>query len=250
MPKPKDLKESLPKVPPFHEKKITPRRNGVDMRGLLSSSMMFVSLGALTVAMGGAGKIVLDIFNDGLINSLSGLWAKIIPLAMAYLFGWSMALLSIRVFGNLIYPIIIQVYAWLCLAAVSGLYLKVMQRLYMQAYDLTKFLAYVLLLLGGLAVLLGLHLLIERHDLRPFSIPLLVLSVLQLFVIVYRYVFTTDAKAIYLWGDLTIFFVMISISALMLAHLGVFASVRTQIDGWFNRNGNGKPKDDKAHWAK
>lgn len=251
MQKPKEP-DPYPKVPPFVDPRKTPRRNGVDMRGLLSIATMIVSLGALTVAMGGAGKIVLDIFDDGFTNSLHGLWAKMVPLGLAYLFGWAIALTSIRIFGNLVYPIIIQVYAWLCLTAVSVLYLKIIQKLWLQAYDLTKFLAYMFLLIGGLIVLLGLHLLIEGHDLRPFAIPLLILSVIQLFVFVFRYVFTDDANAIYLLGDLTIFFLMISISVLMLAHLGVLASVRSQIDGWFNHNGNGngngKPKDkDQEH---
>ncbi len=256
MPKPNDPdKDKYPKVPPFVGPKTTPHRNDVDIRGLLSIVTMIVSLGALTLALGGAGKIVLDIFDDGLADSLHGLWAKMIPLALAYLFGWGVALTSIRRFGNLVYPLIIQIYAWLCLAAVGGLYLKIMQKLYLQAYDLTKFFAYVFLLLGGLVVLLGLHLLVEGHDLRPFAAPLLILSVLQLFVIVFRYVFTSDAKAFYLFGDLAIFSLMISISALMLAHLGVFASVRSQIDNWFNQNengnGNGKPKEeDQQHWVK
>jgi len=253
MPKPKDP-DKYPKVPPFVEPKTTPRRKSLDIRGLLSISTMVVSLGALTVAMGGAGKIVLDIFGDGFENSLHGLWAKMVPLALAYLFGWAIALTSIRIFGNLIYPIIIQIYAWLCLIAISALYLKIMQKLWLQSYDLTKFFAYALLLLGGLIVLLGLHLLVEGHDLRPFAIPLLTLSVLQLFVIVVRYVFTTDAKAIFLFGDLIIFFLMIFISALILMHLGVLAGLRDQIDGWFkhneNTNGNGKPKEEDQHWVK
>jgi phosphatidylglycerophosphate synthase len=101
------------------------------------------------------------------------------------------------------------------------------------------------MLLGGLFVLICLHLLVEDHDLRPFAIPLLIISVLHLFVIVYRYIFTTDAIGKRVLGDFTIFIVMISISALMLMHIGILSSLRDWVDGLFSNrwglgnNGNG-----------
>jgi hypothetical protein len=245
MTKPKD---PFPKVPPFVEKKTEPRHNGVDTRGLLSVATLIVSMSALTVSMGGATKLVFDVFNEGLSNSLNGIWAKIIALGIAFLFGWVVAMVNIRAFGNLVYPIIIKIYAWACLAAVSILYIKIIQKLYMQKYDNQHFWAYLLILMGGLAVLMFLHLLIEGHDLRPFAIPLLIVSVLHIFVMVFRYVFTSDALGIYLVGDLTIFIAMITISALMLMHLGVLSSVRSQIDGMFRQNGNGNGKDNGHHW--
>jgi len=231
--------DSLPKDRPLTERKTQPRRKRVDTRGLLSIALLIVSLGALTVAMGGAAKLVFDIFDEGVANSLDGLWAKVVALALAYFFGWVIGLVCIRGFGNLVYPIIVKIYAWSCLAAVSILYLKIIQKLFIQKYDGLHFWAYLLMLLGGLTVLIGLHLLIEGHDLRPFAIPLLIISVLQLFVIVFRYVFTVDADSMRLFGDLAIFIVMISISALMLMHIGILSPVRAQIDGIFYQNGNG-----------
>jgi hypothetical protein len=242
-------KDPLPKVPPFIlENKTQPRRNGVDTRGLLSVATLIVSMSAVTVSMGGAAKLVFDVFNEGLTNSLDGIWAKIIPLGIAFLFGWVVALVNIRAFGNLIYPIIIKIYAWACLAAINVLYIKIIQKLFMQKYDNQHFWAYLLILLGGLAVLMFLHLLIEGHDLRPFAVPLLIVSVLHIFVMVFRYVFTSDAQGTYLLGDLSIFIVMISISALMLMHLGILSSVRSNIDGIFSQNGNGNGKDNGHHW--
>ena len=44
-------------------------------------------------------------------------------------------------------------------------------------------------MLSGLAALVGLHLIVEDHNLRPFSIPLLVMCMIQLGLNVYRYVF-------------------------------------------------------------
>ncbi len=241
-----ESRKPLPHVPPFVERKTQPpRRNGVDTRGMLSVVTMLVSLGALTVSMLGAAKLVVDVFDDGLASSLGGILVKVVVLGLAFFFGWGIGLVSIRGFGNLVYPMVIKLYAWSCLAAVGILYIKVIQKLYMQAYDGLHFWAYLVMLLGGLFVLICLHLLVEGHDLRPFAIPLLIISVLQLFVIVYRYVFTADANGWKLFGDFAIFFVMISLSALMLMHIGILSPLRDWINEIFseneisNHNGNG-----------
>jgi len=212
---------------------------------MLSLVTMLVSLAALTVSMLGAAKLVFDVFDDGLANSLNSILVKVVVLGFAFFFGWGIGVVSIRGFGNLVYPIVVKIYAWACLAAVGILYIKVIQKLYMQAYDGLHFWAYLVMLLGGLFVLICLHLLVEGHDLRPFAIPLLVISVVQLFVIVYRYVFTADPNGWMLLGDFTIFIFMISLSALMLMHIGILSPLRAWIDAMFarsessNHNGNG-----------
>jgi hypothetical protein len=238
-------KDPLPKVPPFFEKKKEPLHKSVDTRGMLSIATMLVSLAALTVSMGGAAKLVFDIFDDGLANSLEGLLVKITVLGFAFFFGWGVGLVCIRGFGNLVYPLIIKIYAWTCLGAVSILYIKVIQKLYMQKYDAMHFGAYLVMLLGGLFVLICLHLLIEDHDLRPFAIPLLIISVLQLFVIVFCYVFDANPNGLMLLADFTIFIVMTAISALMLMHIGILSPLRDWISDLFSNsqvsgnNGNG-----------
>ncbi len=237
----KTPQKPLPKVPPFvNGRQQPPRNNGVDTRGLLSIVTMLVSLAALTVSMLGAGRLVLDVFNDGLSDSIDGIFVKILVLGLAFLFGWGVGLASIRGFNNLVYPIIINIYAWACLAAVCVLYIKVIQKLYLQLYDGPRFFTYLIILLGGLIVLLFLHLLVEGHDLRPFAIPLLIISVLQLFVIVVRYIFTSDANGWMLIADITVFFVMVSLAVLMLLHIGILSPLREQINGLFiNNNPNG-----------
>lgn len=221
---------------PVSERKTEPSRNQVDTRGMLSISTMFVSLAALTVSMGGAGKLIFDIFDDGLVSNLDGLMVKIIVLGFTFFFGWCIGLVSIRAFSNLVYPIIIKFYALVCLIAVCVLYIKVIQKLYIQTYDMTHFWAYLVILLGGLFVLICLHLLIEGHDLRPFAIPLLIISVIQLFVIVIRYVFSKNPNGLMLFADFTIFGVMIFISALMLMHIGILSPLRDQINTLFSQN--------------
>jgi hypothetical protein len=235
----------LPRVQPFAGGKTQPRKSAVDTRGMLSVVTMLVSIAALTLSMLGAAKLVLDVFNDGLSNNLEGLLVKTVVLAFAFFFGWGIGLTSIRGFGNLVYPMIVNIYSWVCLAAIGILYIKVIQKLYIQTYDILHFWAYLLMLLSGLFVLICLHLLVEGHDLRPFAIPLLVISVVQLFVIVYRYVFAANPNGWMLLGDFTIFIVMISLSALMLMHIGILSPLRDQINGMFttgessNQNGTG-----------
>jgi hypothetical protein len=240
-------RKSLPHVPPFVNGKTQPRKNSVDTRGMLSLVTMLVSLAALTVSMLGAARLILDVFDDGLANSMEGVLVKIVVLGFAFFFGWGIGLASIRGFSNLVYPIVIKIYCWVCLAAVGILYIKVIQKLYMQMYDALHFWAYLAMLLGGLFVLICLHFLVEGHDLRPFAIPLLIISVVQLFVIVYRYVFAANPNGWMLFGDLTIFIVMISLSVLMLMHIGILSPLRDQINQIFsageapshNGNGNG-----------
>ncbi|HNN12482.1 MAG TPA: hypothetical protein PKL78_02920 [Anaerolineales bacterium] len=226
--------DQLPHVPPFTQPKPQPpRKNSVDTRGMLSIVTMLVSLTALTVSILGAGKLVFMIFNDGLANSMDGLFVKLVVLGLAFIFGWGIGLVSIRGFGNLVYPMIINIYAWGCLVAVNILYIKVIQKLFMQQYSAPKFWAYLIILLGGLFVLICLHLLVEEHDLRPFAIPLLITSVIQLGIIVYRYIFTNDANGWMVISDFTVFLIMISISALMLVHIGILEPLREQINDFF-----------------
>jgi hypothetical protein len=106
-----------------------------------------------------------------------------------------------------------------------------------------------MLLAGILFVVLCLHLLVDGQDLRPFAIPLIIISVIHLFIIVANFIFNEDAGGMLnLLGDFTVFLFMITTSGLMLMHLGIFSGVREQIGDWFSEktveesksgNGNG-----------
>jgi hypothetical protein len=228
--------KQLPHVKPFVERKTKPpSKKTVDMRGMLSIVTMLASLTSISIALGGGLKLVLDIFSEGLENSLGGMPVKVAVLGFAFLFGWVTGLISIRGFVNLFYPFIIKIYTWGCLVAVGFLYIKIIQKLYVHAYDGMRFGMYLVILLGGLFILFFLHLLVEDHDLRPFAIPLLIISVIHLFVIVYHYVFVGDADGIFALGDFTVFILMIVISGLMLMHIGIFSPMRDAISGLFSK---------------
>jgi hypothetical membrane protein len=100
---------------------------------------------------------------------------------------------------------------------------------------LLKFWAYLLIMIGALGALIGLHLIIEDHDLRLHSIPLLVICMIHLALIVFRYVFT-PANQDYLVTDLIFFFMMASFGYLMLAHTGLLEPLRRSLTYYFDRN--------------
>jgi len=106
----------------------------------------------------------------------------------------------------------------------------------MQQYDPFRYWAYLIILAAGLGAMVGLHLILEDHDLRPLSIPLLVICMIQLGLIVFRYVFTTSAIPGYLWRDLLFFVVMGGLAYLMLAHIGLLTPLRTRLTNYFDRN--------------
>jgi len=98
-----------------------------------------------------------------------------------------------------------------------------------------RFWAYLIIMVSALGALVGLHLIVEDHDLRPLAIPLLVISMIHLGLIVFRYVFTV-ANSAYLVTDLIFFGAMGSFGYLMLAHLGLLAPLRNQLTYYFDRN--------------
>jgi len=169
------------------------------------------------------------------LNSLSGLGTKVLVVALAYGVGWLTAMIGIRVYGNLVLPFVIKFFIWGCLIGICTLYMLILQRLYDQAYDLPHYWAYLMIIAAGLTAMVGLHLVIEEHDLRPLSIPLLIISVIHLGLIVFRYVFTT-ANSGYLWRDLLFFFMMALFAYLMLSHIGLLKPLRTELTNYFDRN--------------
>ncbi len=199
----------------------------------MSIVMLMISVGTLGIAMLGGAKMVYDIL---ISQSGTGFLAPVIALGIAYLVGWLTAMVGTRVFGNLILPILINLFILICLVGICFLYIEIMQRLYLQEYDLGRFIKYVLVMLAGLAAMVGLHLIVEEHNLRPLAIPLLFLCMIQLALIVYRYVFAGSDHPIYILGDLTFLFGMSVFSILMLAHMGLLDSLRIRFTNYFDRN--------------
>lgn len=226
-------RDSLPKTSPLVQKKKPPARKGVDTRGMLSIATMLVSLAAISIALFGGAKLIYDILEAGL-DEADNIPTKLLVMAFPFVFGWIVGLVSIRGFGNQIYPIIIKIYTWGCLIATGFLYFKVISKLLVINYNGLKLGTYIVMLLGVLFVLFCLHLLVDGHDLRPYAIPLLVISVVHLFVIVYHYIIMEAPGGFSeAMSDFLVFLLMITISGLMLLHMGIFTRVRETIGDLF-----------------
>jgi hypothetical protein len=207
-------------------------------RSFLSQATMLVGLLALTLGLSGGVWLIWKVLNNGLMNNLEMAIVGMIPIGLAYLAGWVFSLISIRAYNNLVLPIIVRYYAWVSLAGVLALYLKVVQKLFTQGYPFPNFIAYNLVLLWALMALFGLHLIPEEHDLRPFSLPIFIIGLFQLVMMLTRYVvLPVNGNGYYIFGDLFIFALMQIVAGLMLAHLGMFNPLRQDIDEFFRQKG-------------
>lgn len=205
----------------------------VSQRGLMSIIMLILSVGALSIAMLGGAWMVYGMLGE---QKGTGFFAPVIALGLAYAVGWLSAMFGIRVFGNLILPILINLFTWICLAGICILYIEIISRLYDQQYDILKFGKYAIVMLAALVAMVGLHLVIEDHNLRIFSVPLLILTMVHLGVIVIRYVFVTEYNPIYIFGDLIFLLGMGGFSIMMLAHVGLLDPLRNRFTNYFDRN--------------
>lgn len=228
-------------VPPFFEEPITQKahQSPDSERSFLSQATMLVGLMAMTLAMGGGVWLILKVFDNGLMNNLDTAIVGMIPIGLAYVVGWIFSIVSIRAYNNLVFPLIVRYYSWVTLTGALVLYIKVIQKLFVQGYHFPNFLAYNIILLGVLLALFGLHLLPEEHDLRPFSVPIFLVGLLQLWVMIVRYVFfPVKGNGHFIFGDLFIFAMMQTIAGLMMAHNGIFNPLRESIANFFRDSGD------------
>ncbi len=234
---------------PFHQPEPipTPPENGGNKVAdpALRVVMLLVSLVSLGIAMLSVAFVAVQFLVFHNQRMRENIWSVIITIALAYLIGWIVALVGIRYFHNLVLPVAINLYAWATLAGISVLYIAILYRLYEQAYYMTSFAKYIVLMWAAVVGFVGLHLLIENHDLRPFSIPLIIIALIHLYLIVYHYVFASDVNYDYLFGDVLFFLGMTLTSVLMLLHTGMLSGVRKRIDRIFEPkpNGNTQPQN-------
>jgi len=224
-------------IPPFFEE-LVQEKSPESERSFLSQATMLVGFAALTLAMGGGVWLIWKVLDNGVMNNLDMAIVAMIPIGLAYSVGWIFSILSIRAYNNLVFPLLVRYYSWFTLAGGLVLYIKVIQKLFTQGYQFANFIAYSFILLGVLLALFGLHLLPEEHDLRPFSIPIFLVGLFQLWMMFVRYVFFPNkGNGIYILGDLSIFAIMQTIAGLMMAHNGLFNPLRKSIADFFRDRG-------------
>ena len=228
---------------PFHQPepvtRPSPKNSDKAADGFLRIVMFLISLISLGIAMMSVAYVAIHFLVWHTPRLRENIGYIIVVIGLAYGVGWLVALIGIRLYHNLVLPIFIKFYTWLTLIGISVLYIAILYRLYEQAYYATSFMKYIVLMMVTLAGLIGLHLLVEGHSLRLFSVPLLLISLVHLYLIVYHYIYAADVDYEYLVGDILFFLGMLIVSVLMLMHIGVLSGARNMINRLFETNPNG-----------
>lgn len=203
--------------------------------GLYSSLSLLIGIVSMGIALISGAWFAYDVLSS---DSSDNVFYKVIVVGLAYFIGWIFSTFGVRILGNLLLPYFIQVYAWVALGGILILQILIMSRLYQQEYQFSNYVKYLLLFGAGLIALVGLHLILERHSLRPFGVFVLLTSLGHLYSIVYHYIFMINVNYEKLWGDVVFFFVTFFVSLLMSAHFGLLNGMRRLIDRMFNPKTN------------
>jgi hypothetical protein len=245
-------KNDLPKVPPFHivdgsgklvepsnqlppQSKLPAQRNNMPSeRGMLNLVMTLISSVSIGIALLSGAWFAYGILEGNKV----GIFAKVVAVGLAYSVGWIVSVFGIRVLGNFVLPYVVKIFTWVTLGGIVILQIIIIAKLYKQEYLLENFVRYLLIFSAGLFALIGLHLLLEKHSLVLFAIPILLTSLAHLYLIVFHYIFVPNVNHGKIWGDIIFFIVTGVVSLLMLAHLGILNGFRNFMDRTFNPKDN------------
>jgi hypothetical protein len=225
------MTDGIEHIPPFIEERPAAPVGKFIQAGRLV--IMLVAILMLSVSMLGCGKLLWDILNEG-VPSVTMLGAKLLWVVIPFLVGWIISLVDIRKLNNLVLPLVIRIFIWVTLFGILAIYARTIYKLYTELFSFDHYLRYSLVFAAGFAVMVGLHLLIEDHDLRPYSMPLLVAALIHLLVAVLHYVFL-DGDPAFALGDVIYFLSMMFIFALMALHIGLLNPFRRAVDRLFEQ---------------
>jgi hypothetical protein len=248
-------KDEYPKTPPFVFRESSdrggnhatnppaqpPKMNGQSVhpsnKGMVNVAAFLISSLSMGIGLLGGGWVGLGVLFNG-VGDIGALLAELLSAGLAYGVGWGIGLFGVRMLENKWLPVIMKAYAWIILAGLAALQIAIISRLFEQEYNLLKFFKYVILFCAALAALVGVHLIIEKHDLVPFSFPILIISLFHLYFIVFHYIFLASVQVRkfnyeYVIGDAAFFLLTSALGALMLAHLGILSRARSSLDKFF-----------------
>jgi len=233
-------KDDKDTIPPFYDTLKQKRSHENKTRREISLFTMLLGLMILSTALLGGAKLAWDMLMQ---DQVSGVTEKMLLLALAFLLGWVICLVSIRAFGNLVLPIVLIGYSLGTVAGILAIYTWVVVKLfrgsYLDQYDRPL---YSLLIITGFVILVALTLLLEEFDMRPPSIPLLAGTVFHLFATIVYYLFTPGNDPKFIYGHIYFFLFMLITAGLILAHLGIFSPLRRLISQLFAKK-NLRPDD-------
>jgi hypothetical protein len=185
------------KVPPFIDEEAE-RIIQKTRQSVASYVVMAFGWLGLTVALVGGAFLIYSYLTRDPKAEYNPITAPLIILALTYLTGWVVSLVSIRRFYNLVMPLVIKVYSFGVLAGFLFVYSRAIYKIFIfQQADspdlLPSFPKYFAVLLVGYLLLVSLDLLLKEFYLVPHAIILLVAIFIHLVAGVYHYVFTEVA---------------------------------------------------------
>ncbi|GEM_PF-2027672 len=237
------------KIPPFIDEEAE-RIIQETRHGLSSYIVMAFGWALLTVALVGGAYLAYDYINrDPKLESPSVL-APLVILAIAYLAGWIVSLVSIRVFYNLIMPVVIKVYSFGVLAGILFVYGSAISKILMYQADKAVLPTekYFWVLLAGYLLLVSMHLLVSDLLLAPHAIILLIGVSGHLVVAVYHHVFNAPTNPILVTYDVS-FLISIVIMAILLTQKWLYRPLRVILSHWGSAKRRVRSnEDEKPHW--
>src|SRR3972149_1576313 len=157
------------------------------MHNFIRSSVLTLSAIGLLADILGIGKLAYDVIVAGQLVDLA---FKLMVLVVVFLFGTGLGVLGIKGFRSIpsLY-VIARFYSWVYLAIACLSYLGIAFTLYTRNYTFGTYVAFVSVIQTELLAIYALHVVIPKHDLRHFSIPILAVCSAHVILIVYTYVF-------------------------------------------------------------
>jgi hypothetical protein len=142
--------------------------------------------------------------------------ARALVLGLVYLFGLGLGSVSQRTLANEYFPVFAQIYVWIYLLLMAGSYLATLVRMNTQDYNSSLIIKFVLILAAELMAIGGLRLTAAVRGTGWHAAPIILMAIVHLFWLAFRYVATPTPVSLYLLGDLFVLFAMTGVGLWLL----------------------------------
>jgi len=143
------------------------------------------------------------------------LFAQVISLALLFMLGWGISLISIQFLRNRVYPYILVGAGILVSVGMAAIYGRGILKCYNESeLNIWK---YAVVLFGCYLVLAAFYLLTEKANLRMMVLPLLGVLALHIFLMVFHYIFWGSVNSNFVYLDLGFIAILAILMRLMVA---------------------------------
>lgn len=189
---------------------------------------MTVSFLLMLLALGGVGQFLLQVLDKGLVAfGITGIFIQLTLYSLTLLLALGVSWLGMRPdVGNVIIPTAFEWYKLAVTLSTVYLYYQVIKRLFWQAYDLPRFVAYLLFLGGSVVVLFILNGFSQTQKLRWHGGGILAMCLAHILVLFGQYGLAQNKQLDYFFADLIVLFMMVFAGVAMVMP-GMFAPFGT-----------------------